>query len=71
MKVGDLVAKKTNPNKLFGLVIRLYEVQNNWLTAIETLPMAELVTRTGIYTYKRRKLVVISKKYRFEKSTSA
>ena len=59
MKVGDLVARKRRPREILGFIVRLYEICNRRMHR-DPLPMAEVVTKDGLMSWKRRKIKVIS-----------
>ena len=60
MKVGDLVFNKRLPNKILGIVIRLYTILNNGFHK-KPVDMAVVETTTGKHHWKQRKLGVFSK----------
>ena len=59
MKVGDMVTRKHGMKTMVGIVVRLFEIKGLPGHSV-SLPMAELITTSGLHTWKRRKLQVIS-----------
>ena len=58
MNVGDLVSLKRRPNKLFGIALRVFEIENKRLHK-DPFPMVEVMTVYGaLHIWKRRKLEV-------------
>jgi hypothetical protein len=59
VKAGDLVVSKRSPEKILGVIMHLYEILNPPMHP-EPLPMAQIMTRSGLMSWKRRKLKVIN-----------
>lgn len=63
MKVGDLVFNRRMPNKILGIVIRLYTIVNK-LMHKKPVDMAVVATRDGRRHWKKRKLGVFDEDWR-------
>jgi len=59
VRVGDLVMRRRGSKKILGIIVRMFEIKNISMHK-KPLPMAELMTDTGLHVWKRRKLQVIS-----------
>jgi len=57
VKIGDLVFNKRTPNKVLGIVIRLYAIINK-LMHKKPVDMAVVATKDGNKHWKKRKLGV-------------
>ena len=56
MYEGDLVSLRRNPDELFGVAFRIFEIENRQLHK-EPLPMVEVLTTEGVTCiWKKRKL---------------
>ena len=58
MKVGDLVFNRRIPNKILGIVIRLYTIFKNGIHR-KPVDMAVVATKDGSHHWKKRKLGVV------------
>jgi hypothetical protein len=51
--------RRRGSKKILGIIVRMFEIKNISMHK-KPLPMAELMTDTGLHVWKRRKLQVIS-----------